>query len=477
MWVDGRARVACVTPVRRVTGRQVTTPRGSAGGVAPALGCRVLRPPRGQPVRFLHTWHRAAAGRASKGRIGDAPSRRCRSSLRASTCAGARAGSRSSTQPAAPLGVARCLEVFHRAILGTPVLAAWRAQVEGPAFQSSSPDVVLGGGGFADDSAPRGALVQLGAGGALAPGLRAARAGSGRVQGRNSTVPLSHPLPRCRPGEWALTLQTSWLEPAYVEPDASWARPGDTPSFPLGERGRASAASVASGPGRAAMTPGGSPTPAVRPSACCGAARTWCVAGPSAHLWRSRSVPTGPASSASAGPSAPAGLAPLVDAPAGSVLPGRGGRAGRRRRTAGVARPTWRRLGPKVLAARAVLDAPAALERTAGRGDVHASTFPGAGTARVELHVDDTSREMAGGRGRRVGGRRPLSRDSALVLPSARCTSGTGHGCGAEGIALDTAGEPVDLTIRSFGILTAPVTCRRSRSSSTMRTAGPVERI
>ncbi len=115
------------------------------------------------------------------------------------------------------------------------MLAAWRAQVEGPAFQTSGPDVVLGGGGFADDSAPPGALVQLGDDAPLAPSLRAARAGSGRVQGRNSTVPLSHPV-EVPEGDWALTLQTTWVEPAYVEPDASWCRPGQDSRVDAGQR-------------------------------------------------------------------------------------------------------------------------------------------------------------------------------------------------------------------------------------------------
>ena len=70
----------------------------------------------------------------------------------------------------------------------TPLLAAWRAQVEGPAFQVSGPDVVLGGGGFADDTAPPGALVQLGADAPLAPDLRTARRGP-RPQSRAATAP------------------------------------------------------------------------------------------------------------------------------------------------------------------------------------------------------------------------------------------------------------------------------------------------
>ncbi|HWF15261.1 MAG TPA: 2Fe-2S iron-sulfur cluster-binding protein [Acidimicrobiales bacterium] len=116
------------------------------------------------------------------------------------------------------------------------LLAAWRAQLEGPTFQSSGPEVILGGGGFADDSAPPDALLQLGADAPLARGIRAARAGSGRVQGRNSTVPLSHPVAPPA-GEWALTLATTWVEPAYVEPDASWSRPGDQPASPLANGG------------------------------------------------------------------------------------------------------------------------------------------------------------------------------------------------------------------------------------------------
>ena len=38
-------------------------------------------------------------------------------------------------------------------------------------------------------------------------------------------------------GEWALTLQTTWVEPAYVEPDASWCLPGGEPATPLANGG------------------------------------------------------------------------------------------------------------------------------------------------------------------------------------------------------------------------------------------------
>ena len=127
-----------------------------------------------------------------------------------------------------------------------PVLASWRAQLEGGSGQVSGPEAVLGRAGFADDTAPPGALVQLGTDAAPARDLRAARAGIGRVQGRNSTAPLSHPV-EVPPGSWALTLQTTWSEPAYVESDASWCAPSGVPASPLANGGafggkRASAA-------------------------------------------------------------------------------------------------------------------------------------------------------------------------------------------------------------------------------------------
>ena len=59
------------------------------------------------------------------------------------------------------------------------------------------------------------------------------------MQGRNSTMPLVYPvaLPEISDGAWALTLQTTWVEPAYVEPDASWCLPGGEPASPLANGG------------------------------------------------------------------------------------------------------------------------------------------------------------------------------------------------------------------------------------------------
>jgi CO/xanthine dehydrogenase Mo-binding subunit len=38
-------------------------------------------------------------------------------------------------------------------------------------------------------------------------------------------------------GEWAVTLQTTWVEPAYLETDASWCVPGGDPVSPLANGG------------------------------------------------------------------------------------------------------------------------------------------------------------------------------------------------------------------------------------------------
>ena len=71
---------------------------------------------------------------------------------------------------------------------------------------------------------------------ALAESVGAARALAGKVQGRKTSLALDHPV-GVPPGRWDLTLQTTWVEPAYVEPDASWCAPGGQPASPVGNGG------------------------------------------------------------------------------------------------------------------------------------------------------------------------------------------------------------------------------------------------
>ena len=438
VWVDGAPRVACVTPVRRIAGRRVTTLEGAPEELRDRWAAAFVQHGASQcgfctPGIVLRLAALEGAG------TGRPPTRRdIEAALRAHLC---RCTGWQSIVDAAcsvlgvdgaagpPAGEPR-----------NPVLAAWRAQVEGPAFQTSGPDVVLGGGGFADDSAPSGALVQLGADAPLARGLRTARAASGRVQGRNSTVPLSHPV-EVPEGEWALTLQTTWVEPAYVEPDASWCRPGHAPVSPLANGG-------AFGGKRH------SPVPA-------GARELADAAGDAVRvLWRREDV-------VRRGPKRPPLAVGLRPDGTGIVRVGRTPGSADLEPLAATVRASCPGVevdvvdvaGPpvssdlrgavwaEVLAARAALHAEDAV---AGSGRVHVAV-PGAGSAGVELHLGDGTR-----------GRVVVDVWAGEILCPVTLRSyalGAVHQAlgmvWSEGIAVDGSGEPVDLTIRSFGILAA----------------------
>ena len=117
--------------------------------------------------------------------------------------------------------------------------ASRRATIEGGAPQAVSVEVALGAGGFADDLAPPAAAVAVrDAGGqwATAPTLTEARAAAGKVQGRRTTKPSEPPL-ALPAGDFALTLRTSWVEPAYLETDAAWALPGGQAASALANGG------------------------------------------------------------------------------------------------------------------------------------------------------------------------------------------------------------------------------------------------
>jgi xanthine dehydrogenase small subunit len=438
VWVDGAPRVACVTPVRRVAGRHVTTLEGAPVQLRDRWADAFVQHGASQcgfctPGIVLRL---AALDEAGAGRP---PTRRgIEAALRAHLCRCT--GWQSIVEAAcSALGVDGAPGP-HAGDPRNPVLAAWRAQFEGPAFQTSGPDVVLGGGGFADDAAPPGALVQLGVDAPLAPSLRAARARSGRVQGRNSTVPLSHPVD-VPAGDWALTLQTTWVEPAYVEPDASWCRPGQTPWSTLANGG-------AFGGKRR------SPVPS-RARALADAAGE-----PVRVLWRREDV-------VRRGPKRPPLAVALRADGTGVVRVGRTEgavdlaplAAGVRARCPGVevdevdvtgppVSPDLRGAGwAEVLAARTALGAPGFAP---GSGAAHVA-LPGAGSARVELELGNGSR-----------GRMEVDVWAGEILCPVTLRSyalGAVHQAlgmvWSEGIALDAAGAPVDLTIRSFGILAA----------------------
>ncbi|HEX4160982.1 MAG TPA: 2Fe-2S iron-sulfur cluster-binding protein [Acidimicrobiales bacterium] len=456
VWVDGAPRVACVTPVRRVKGRQVTTLEGVAHDqrnrwaeafvAHGASQCGFCTPGIVMRLAALESSGTDARGRTKK------PSsmelrRDIEAGLRAHLCRCT--GWQSIVEAAVDvLGSGQAREAPR-----DQLLASWRAQLEGPAFQSSGTDVVLGGAGFADDTAPDDALLQLGADAPLAAGIRAAREGIGR-QGRNSTVSLSHPVIPPE-GDWALTLATTWVEPAYVEPDASWCRPGDQPASPLANGGAFGGKRLSPVPDRARSLADEN-------------------AQPVRVLWRREDV-------VRRGPKRP---------PLGVALRTDGTGIVRVGRTPGspdltVLTEQVQTLGPgievevvdvtgpvvgsdlrgagwaEVLAALHALharpegpDAPhnARPMLTVGTGNADV-TVPGGGRAVVEVHPED-----------RDGGRSSIEVDvwAGEILCPVTLRSyvlGAVHQAlglvWSEGIAVDEDGEPVDLTIRSFGILAA----------------------
>jgi aerobic-type carbon monoxide dehydrogenase small subunit (CoxS/CutS family) len=238
VWVDGAARVACVTPVRRVAGRRVTTLEGLDPGVKDrwaeafsetgASQCGFCTP--GIIMRLAALGERKDSVDETAVRTA-LLAHLCRCTGWCSVLEAARrvyAGAESGSEPTGEPTPSRDLEA-----------AARRAEIEGGVAQEVGPRIALGGGGFADDGAPDDALVAVPDGGdgwVVAETLEGARRAAGKVQGRNSTVAVGHPL-ELPPGPWALTLRTTFTEPAYLEPDASWCAPGGEPANPLANGG------------------------------------------------------------------------------------------------------------------------------------------------------------------------------------------------------------------------------------------------
>ena len=243
--VDGQPRVACVTPARRVQGRSITTLEGLDASVRDG-------------------WARAFAATGGSQCGFCTPGIICRfAGLHAK---GADHGDRDVAARALAAHLCRCTG-------WQPILDAWqaypssgagaaatdrlshpdrrtdadlRASIEGRSPQSTGPHVALGAGGFADDTAPSGALVAVRAGEGcesadehgwvVAETPAEARRLAGRVPGRRTTASWDPPL-EVPPGDWAVTLRTRWVEPGYLETDAAWCEPGGEPASPLGNGG------------------------------------------------------------------------------------------------------------------------------------------------------------------------------------------------------------------------------------------------
>jgi len=229
--VDGVARVACVTPVRRMAGRKITT----LDGLDPELLDRLI-------TAF------EATGASQCGF--------CTPGILSRLVGLARRGVPSETQIRTALGAHLCrctglqpiVDAALRALdpeaeVGTArdsELAGQRATLESGVPQVAGRAVVRGAAAFSADRAPQGALVALATpDGSYAVGasVQEARLASAKVQGRSSTTSLRHPVPVPEVRGAVLVLATTFVEPAYVEPDASWCEPGGDPSPPAANAG------------------------------------------------------------------------------------------------------------------------------------------------------------------------------------------------------------------------------------------------
>ncbi len=236
--VDGEPRVACVTPITRVAGRSVLTVEGLDAEVRDDLAARFLATGGSQcgfctPGILVRLAAAAAKGKARRIDLDRALAAHLCRCTGWQTIYEAVEAPRASTSPRDPSAAAR------------------RAALEGGAAQHVGPFVPLGDGGFADDRAPRDALVAVplppgstgdaleaaGSAWAVAESLLEARALAGKVQGRRTTVDPEPPLALPESVAEGVRLATSWVEPAYLEPDASWCAPGGEPATPLGNGG------------------------------------------------------------------------------------------------------------------------------------------------------------------------------------------------------------------------------------------------
>lgn len=411
--VDGQPRVACVTPARRVAGRTITTVDGLAD--------------RDEWADAFCATGASQCGFCSPGIV-----------VRLSALRARGAG------PDAVPEVERALLAHLCRCTGwLPILDAWRtvgtgagtaardldaaaarAALEGHGFQEVGAAVTLGRGGFADDRAPDGALVAVPAGDGWAVGetLSEARRAAGKVQGRRTTAEARPPL-AAPDGSWAATLRTGWVEPAYLETDASWCAPGGEPSSVLGNGGAfgGKVASIAPAAARALADEHGRPVRVL--------------------LSREDTVRLGPKRPPVAGGVRPDGTGVLRVARTPGIAAAIAAFApGLTVEEVAVAGP------PTSAALRAAGWAEAAMLLAAVTGST-AVTAPAGGAAEARM-ADDGSLHVVVRAGDLL--------DEAVLR--SYCTGAAHMAIGfvtSESIAVDDAGVPQDLTVRSFGVLRA----------------------
>ena len=422
--VDGRRAVACVTPARRVAGRDDHDPRRPARRRR-RLGRRLLRRRR-QPVRLLHARHH----RAARGLRGDGAERR-RSRPPSTgrcwpTCAAAPAGRRSSRPGTARRRPRRRRPHRSRSRRREPPGRASRA-----APAARRPGVALGRGGFADDTAPADALVAVPDGdGGWAVGETLTEARARRPARCRAGAPPSAARPPLDvpPGDWAARCARPGSSPAYLETDAVVVRARRRAGVAAGQRRRVRGKTASAIVGAVARRLADRARPAGA-GRCC-RARTRCASGPKRPPIAGgvRADGTGVAAGRAARRASPPPSPPSRPGSPSrrSTSPGR-----RPRRTCGL------RAGP-----RRSCCWPAAA-RSAGAGAL-ADRGGGGGRASVDGGV------AGAGRAAVTRSTRSCCAPTASAPPTWRSA-----GCAARASPSTTTVRSRDLTIRSFGILRA----------------------
>jgi len=247
--VDDAPRVACVTPVRRVAGRQVTTAAGlspdeqhrwsaaflacgatQCGFCTPGIVCRLVgHERRGADLSDRTTVDKALAAHLC----------RCtgwqtirEAATHATTTSAEVLSSTPEHDQSAPPASVRDADTAVR-----------RASIETGGPQQSAPASALGNFDFGADGAPPGTFTAVtGPDGTwhAAETLHQARRQAGKLQGRRTTLEPVPPIeiPEPPPGtNWDVQLATCWTEPGYLETDAAWCQPGAEPSDPLANGG------------------------------------------------------------------------------------------------------------------------------------------------------------------------------------------------------------------------------------------------
>lgn len=231
--VDGQPRVACVTPARRIKGRSVTTIDGfdperatrwsTAMCATGGSQCGFCTP--GIVLRLDGVVERPKVDQALLAHL-------CR-------CTGWQT-IREAWDLVADVSITTDAMLAGRDLEA----AARRAEIEGGTPQRVDPSVALGRGGFSadrfvDEFDRASGLVAVSDGNhgwVVGETLAEARELAGKTQGRRTTVDHSWPIDLPE-GPWEQTMRTTWVEPAYLETDASWCLPGGDPSTPLANGG------------------------------------------------------------------------------------------------------------------------------------------------------------------------------------------------------------------------------------------------